>query len=115
MVRTVKTWLCTVTESEIAVRGRAFSGDLGAAYDWLWLRSEPSPPTVASSRSIRIVDLFSGCGAMTLGVAEACRALGLTPKPLVAVDIDPKALDVYARNFPKARVYGGPVELLLPS
>ena len=62
-----------------------------------------------------MVDLFSGCGLMSLGLAEACRALGLTARPVLAVDVDKVALDVYARNFRGTRTHCGPVEDLLDS
>ena len=72
-------------------------------FDEAWLRS-PEPPKSPGGEPFRIVDLFSGCGAMTLGAAEACRAVGLTPHPVLAVDINEKALGVYAHNFPTAEV-----------
>jgi DNA (cytosine-5)-methyltransferase 1 len=50
---------------------------------------------------IRIVDLFSGVGSLTLGVWEAARRLGLGLRP-IGVDIDPDAVAVYKRNFPNS-------------
>jgi DNA (cytosine-5)-methyltransferase 1 len=52
---------------------------------------------------LRVVDLFSGCGAMSLGLREACRALGLRFRPVGAFDVNQRALSVYEANF------GGPV------
>lgn len=52
---------------------------------------------------VRIIDLFSGCGGMTLGVTEACRALEMRAQPLYGVDIEGEALSVFARNFRGAR------------
>lgn len=48
---------------------------------------------------LSIVDLFCGCGGLTLGAQEAAHAVGLRPSPRVAVDIDRDALVVYAVNF----------------
>jgi DNA (cytosine-5)-methyltransferase 1 len=62
-----------------------------------------------------MVDLFSGCGGMTLGVAEACRALGFRAKPLLAVDIDKTALEIYQSNIPVGRALSDPIESILDS
>ncbi len=94
--------------------GVFLDSDLAGAFDWAWLRSRVAPPQVAG-KQVRIVDLFSGCGLMSLGLAEACRALGLTVRPVLAVDVDKVALHVYARNFTGARTHCGPVEDLLDS
>ncbi|WP_428001993.1 DNA cytosine methyltransferase [Acidovorax sp.] len=62
---------------------------------------------------MRIVDLFSGCGALSLGITEACRALSLNAEHVFASDINPAALDVYKRNFPSAMTSGEPAETLV--
>jgi len=49
--------------------------------------------------SLRVVDLFSGCGGLSLGVREACSCLGRGFRPVLAVDSDKRALTVYERNF----------------
>ena len=51
---------------------------------------------VGKSRSLNVVDLFSGVGGLSLGAARA----GLTVSG--AVDIDPKANDAHRINFPNA-------------
>lgn len=56
----------------------------------------------ASDDEIRVVDMFGGCGAMTLGVADACQALGLKFRAVGAFEVDGAALGVFCRNF------GGP-------
>jgi DNA (cytosine-5)-methyltransferase 1 len=45
------------------------------------------------------VDLFSGCGGMTLGLAEAARRAGASLDPKLAVDRDPGIAAVYKQNF----------------
>jgi len=92
-------------------------GDLGAEFDASWIRSVNCPSFRARSlsRAVRIADMFSGCGAMTLGAVEACRALGLIPDPVFAMDQDPAAIKIYSRNFPSAHCVTGKIEKLLTS
>jgi DNA (cytosine-5)-methyltransferase 1 len=73
-------------------------GDLRSAADLAWLRRKQSIETVDGS-VVRVADLFSGCGAMSLGFAEACRALGFRFESAAVYDIDPTALRVYAAAF----------------
>jgi DNA (cytosine-5)-methyltransferase 1 len=47
---------------------------------------------------LSIVDLFCGCGGLTLGAKEAALAVGLRPWVRLAVDTDEHALAVYAAN-----------------
>jgi DNA (cytosine-5)-methyltransferase 1 len=78
--------------------------DPHSAFDAAWLRSSKRPANPAGGKEFRLVDLFSGCGAMSLGVEEACRAGGLTPRPIFAVDTNESALAVYKHNFPTAEI-----------
>ena len=70
--------------------------------DAAFLRKKQQPKTVKRRRVVRIVDLFSGCGFMTLGVTEALRALGCNPRPVMAFDTNEDALRVFKLNFPTA-------------
>jgi DNA (cytosine-5)-methyltransferase 1 len=76
----------------------SFYGD-----DHNFLRTAKRPPA-PSGPIIRVVDLFSGCGGLSLGLQEACRALGRGFEVPLAVDADPVAADCYAANFPGAKV-----------
>lgn len=87
--------------------------DLAADYDASWLRASFIPNPDQVRESVRIVDLFSGCGGMTLGAWEAARALNLEAEPVLAVDRDPEALDVYADNFRDVVTDDTPVEDLV--
>lgn len=49
--------------------------------------------------NLSIVDLFCGCGGLTLGAQEAVRAAGLRPFVRLAVDTDREALKIYAANL----------------
>lgn len=66
------------------------------------LRVRARPRFESGERSLTIVDLFSGCGGLTLGFAQAARAAGLSLDVRLAVDFEPLATTVYARNFPQA-------------
>jgi DNA (cytosine-5)-methyltransferase 1 len=77
---------------------------LSDVVDAAFLRNKrpPRATTHKWARVIRIADVFSGCGFMTLGVAEAARALGFKPRPVIAFDINEQALTVFSENFPGA-------------
>jgi DNA (cytosine-5)-methyltransferase 1 len=47
---------------------------------------------------------------MSIGINEACRALGLTPRHIFASDIQPVALATYLRNFSPEHADGEPIE-----
>ena len=53
---------------------------------------------------VRVVDLFCGCGGLTLGIAEAARRLGRGIDIRLALDCDLDAVEVFRANFPKAVV-----------
>lgn len=54
---------------------------------------------------IRGVDLFCGCGGLSLGTNQGCVALGLRFRSVLAIDKDPSSLEVYKRNFAPQRAY----------
>lgn len=103
----------SIATSSVAVDLRRLDGDLHQAFDAAWLKSTVAPPPVAPQGDVRIVDLFSGCGALSLGIAEACRALSLKAEHVFASDINAAALNVFGRNFPSAAVSAEPAELLV--
>lgn len=71
-------------------------------FDASWLRATSRPETTGERGDLRLVDLFSGCGAMSLGVEEAARAVGKKLCPVMAVDTNERAISVYRHNFPGA-------------
>ncbi len=89
--------------------------DLEELYDKAWLRQKTKPVQKGVRGVIRAVDLFCGCGGLTLGAEEACRALGFTFQSVYASDINENALNVYKRNFPTAVTSSEPVETILDS
>ncbi|KRE21875.1 hypothetical protein ASG80_12415 [Agromyces sp. Soil535] len=59
------------------------------------------------------MDLFAGCGGLTLGIAQAARAHGFSLEIPLAVDFERIAAEVYRANFPGAkRVDVAPVQSL---
>lgn len=76
------------------------AGDSGA--DRRPLRERTRPAFEDGNASFRVVDLFAGCGGLTLGIAQAAHARGLALKIPLAVDFEPTAAQVYRSNFPGA-------------
>lgn len=76
---------------------------LAAAADQAFLLTGRRPRQTKQGADVRVADLFCGCGAMSLGVAEACRALGLRFKPVLAVDTSEAARRTYQLNFPSVK------------
>lgn len=82
------------------------------SHDRAYLRSRERPAYEQGSPKLRIADLFAGCGGLTLGAAQAARRAGMGLDVRLAVDMDPSALEVYGKNFPKAVTSRLPVEML---
>ena len=79
-----------------------------------WLQSRVAPPFGAARSSVRAIDLFAGCGGLSIGLAEAARALNRSFEPVLAVDLDAVAAQTYGANFPTATSLCGDVADLLP-
>ena len=73
-------------------------------YDIAWLKSKEQPTAPKWRDEIRMVDLFSGTGPMTLGIVEAGRATGINVVPVFAIDFEKNAAMNYSYNFPKCNV-----------
>jgi DNA (cytosine-5)-methyltransferase 1 len=84
--------------------------DADAAYDLAWLTSKNMPRPRNLRGEFRVVDLFCGCGGLTLGVREAAFALGRGFRSVFASDINKQALDLYVRNFNPDIVDDLPIE-----
>jgi DNA (cytosine-5)-methyltransferase 1 len=112
LVRVIRRRDGSAAWSEIPVAGdlpRVAIPDSRLAEYALLRADSPPPETPADGSSVRLVDLFAGCGGLSLGLSEACRALGLRCDPRLAVDFDPAAAAVYADNFPGAPLVQGDV------
>ncbi|GEL96334.1 DNA cytosine methyltransferase [Cellulomonas composti] len=59
-----------------------------------------------------MVDLFAGCGGLTLGVAEAAKANDFAVDVRLAVDFEAAAIRTFKANFPSAKTQVAAVETL---
>lgn len=80
--------------------------------DTSWLSSEQQQRPQHDVRPLRIVDLFCGCGGLTLGAAEAAKHHGRRLEIALAMDTSDLALKVYKHNFQAATevIYNEPIE-----
>jgi DNA (cytosine-5)-methyltransferase 1 len=103
------------TEMKVAKRpaARNDDDDLAARFDQQFLRSAAWPAVPRCKSQVRVVDLFSGCGIMTLGIWEACRALQMEMVPVLAVDTNRSALSTYRLNFPTAMIRSTDIATIL--
>lgn len=62
-----------------------------------------SKPESNAADELRVIDLFSSVGGLSLGTKYAAEAAGLRHVPIAAVDVDEAALRVYQRNFSASR------------
>jgi DNA (cytosine-5)-methyltransferase 1 len=69
----------------------------------------PKDKNFPSKQSLCAVDLFSGCGGLSLGLKEAGFYVA------AAVEIDRKAQATYKLNHPSARLYGQDIRSLDPA
>ncbi len=86
---------------------------LGSDKDFLRLSKMPVSASV--SVPVRIVDLFCGCGGITLGCALAAHDLGRSVEIPLAVDCDAAAIACYKANFPQADARCADIATLLES
>ena len=76
------------------------SARLARAWNLSQLEGErPSLYRGTGRLSLKIVDLFCGCGGLSMGVKQAVEAVGARPVFAMAADLCRPALAVYARNL----------------
>jgi DNA (cytosine-5)-methyltransferase 1 len=91
--------------SEMAISPTApMNENAQSIYDYSFLRLKEKPKN-DFSEVVSAVDLFSGCGCLSLGAMEAATAIGKKFTPLFAIEKDPDALAVYTDNFKPAKTY----------
>ncbi|MEW6637206.1 MAG: DNA cytosine methyltransferase, partial [Actinomycetota bacterium] len=66
------------------------------------MKSTVRPPYEQGDDNVTIVDLFSGCGGMALGIAHAAYLGGRGIRIPLAIDCDEAAVEVFLDNFPRA-------------
>ncbi len=86
--------------------------DAQSVFDYSFLRLKKRP-NVDFSDTVPSVDLFSGCGCLSLGAMEALSAIGKRFVPLLAIDKDPNAIAVYNDNFKPAKFYSNDITRLI--
>ena len=86
---------------------------LGSDKDFLRLGNMPLSASVGSP--VRIVDLFCGCGGITLGCALAAHDLGRSVEIPLALDFDTAAIACYKANFPQADARCADIATILES
>jgi len=70
-----------------------------SAYDYAYLRQSTRPAMPRRGSEVKVADIFSGCGGLSLGAMEACRALGKRFTSVLALDKDAACMTVYENNF----------------
>ena len=90
---------CSVSIRETVLSG-APQEILKSAWDKAFLTQQIEYPQLNDvTRVIRIADVFCGAGGLSYGVREAIRSIGMRASHVLAVDVNPVALEVHRRNF----------------
>jgi DNA (cytosine-5)-methyltransferase 1 len=84
----------------------------GCVREQAFLRSKRRSRRRRTGGLVTAVDLFAGCGGMTVGLDEAVRRLGCELSVSLAVDFDPASIEIYQKNFPTAATQVGDVSSL---
>lgn len=87
--------------------------DARSAFEHAYLRKRSWPVQSGHSELVRVIDLFCGCGGLSLGTMEACRALKKRFISVAAVDKDLESLRVYEKNFKPLRTYNVDVNSII--
>lgn len=74
------------------------------------LRTSIRPPLPQDVPVLNAVDLFSGCGGLSLGLEQAATDAGCRLNITLAVDFEADATAVYTANFPDANAVTAAVE-----
>ena len=113
----------TSKTSRVALRYATHGADRASAWrqppaeiagdDGEFLRGIRGRATGVVAAPLSWVDLFAGCGAMSLGMSEAIAASGFMPRLALGVDFDANACGVFRKNFPDAPLRCCDVQQLL--
>ncbi|MCU1499784.1 MAG: putative methyltransferase [Acidimicrobiales bacterium] len=71
-------------------------------------------PDAATGGTVAAVDLFAGCGGLSVGLWEAARRQGKVLSVPLAVDVNPVMASTFRRNIPASRALASRVEELFP-
>lgn len=92
------------------VRGAAKDPFVAFFQSWA---NQAARPRASVRETLTSVDLFSGCGGLSLGLEQAAEAIGLDVETALAVDTDAIALEVFKRNFLPSEVVNDDIGLLV--
>ncbi|CAH0298487.1 DNA cytosine methyltransferase [Peribacillus sp. Bi134] len=106
----IDTNIDTSEQEIIDLKMREVSGN-----DYNFLRKKENEPLPRSNRVINVVDLFSGCGGLSLGIKEACRTLGYGFRVPLAIDFDKNAYECYKHNFKESFAVNADIGELMSS
>ena len=84
--------------------------DVHKQRDLDWLKQKEWPKVPKSKGTLRGVDLFSGCGGITMGLWEACRENNLNLEMAMACDLFPAAKTTFVENFKPKTFLDQPIE-----
>ena len=79
-----------------------------------FLTRKRRPKGLKAKHSLRVADLFAGCGGMSLGLTEGARRAGRRLVVALAADLDARALKVLRANLAGARIREQDVAELFP-
>lgn len=105
-LRVITVWQCETSDVPRLRRRlerlvtKASSIEMGGD-DATFLRGA-APPASKGREKVRLVDLFSGCGGLSLGVREAARSVGRRFDARLAVERESSIARTYAKNFSPA-------------
>lgn len=76
------------------------------------LKLKRRPEFESGNDKLRVVDLFCGCGGLTLGIAQAAHEAGYAIDVVLAVEMDAAIMRVYEANFKPTKTCTDGVEEL---
>jgi DNA (cytosine-5)-methyltransferase 1 len=95
------------------VKGVFQADDPHSVFDQTFLRTSTKPKNDRNLPVICGADLFCGCGGLSLGLSEACRAIGYRFEPLLVIDRDISSLEVYMGNLTPKDAYNIDIKEIL--
>lgn len=101
---------CTTTRLRL---GTQDCGSPRSAFDFAYLRKSRRPAIHRKGPVVRVADIFAGCGGLSLGAMEACRAVGKRFLSVLALDKEQSCTTVYKRNFRCGKVYSKDITEIL--
>ena len=99
-----------VAEGSAKIRVREPGHDVHKQRDLDWLKQTDWPEVPQAKGTLRGVDLFSGCGGITMGLWEACRENNLNLEMAMACDLFPAAKTTFVENFKPKTFLDQPIE-----